>query len=84
MLVVGVDLFVAHAHFYQLLEVVAQGQICAIQLARALDRFRERKKLGCVLGDIERIGDDEFDDAARDFGNLRFPFEVERVARSDS
>ncbi|MNN59491.1 hypothetical protein D3C81_1746090 [compost metagenome] len=34
-----------------------------------------------VLRDIERIGDDQFDVAARDFCDLRFPFGGERFGR---
>ncbi len=40
-LVVGVDLFVGLAKFNQLLEIIAQRDVLATGLVRALDRFCE-------------------------------------------
>ena len=56
-LVVGVELLVALAELDQLLEVVAQREVLAARLVRALDRLGEAEELRGVLRDVERIGD---------------------------
>ncbi len=80
-LVVGIELAVAGAHFDQLLEIVAQRGVGGALVARALDRLGQREELRGVLLDIERVGDHQLDQAARDARNLFFPFEIERVRR---
>ncbi|EGF31519.1 hypothetical protein IMCC9480_3806 [Oxalobacteraceae bacterium IMCC9480] len=83
-LVVRIDLPVALSEFDQLLEIMTRGDVLAIELVGALDRFGQCKKLCGVLRNIERAGDYQSHAAAGDLGDLGQPVGRKRLGRRDN